>query len=323
MLSSIQSLHTITVCSPKFLLAMASCLSLRSKTVCVRAAHLLLSSILQLLWPTGRRFPLFLASHCAIVWVASSPVTVQPRVALSSLMQRSYADDAVLYTTSHENLCTMANEFISCASDWGLTVSITKTKAMSVGPGRVCTDLPVLGGDDVISCQDDFTYLGSNISGDGQLDHEIASRLAKASRAFGSLADPIFRNTSLSLGTRRYVYQACVLMVLFYASESWTLKAPQLHRLEVFHHHCIRVILGVSRDQQWQDRISSEELARRFGMPSSMAEVVRCHRLRWLGHLGRMEDSRLPKRVLFAEGLNTRPSHGPKKRWRDIAAAGA
>ena len=68
-------------------------------------------------------------------------------------------------------------------------------------------------------------------------------------------------------------------------------------------------------------RISSEELAHRFGMSSSMAEVVRCHRLRWLGHLGRIEDSRLPKRVLFAEGLNTRPRHGPKKRWRDTAAA--
>ena len=27
------------------------------------------------------------------------------------------------------------------------------------------------------------------------------------------------------------------------------------------------------------------------------------------------------ERVLFAEGLNTRPRHGPKKRWRDIAAA--
>ena len=110
-------------------------------------------------------------------------------------------------------------------------------------------------------------------------------------------------------------------MVLFYALETWTLKTPQLHRLEVFHDHCIRVILGVSRDQQWQERISSEELARRFGMPSSMAEIVRCHRLRWLGNLGQMEDSRLPKRVLFAEGLNTRSRHGPKKRWRDFAAA--
>ena len=110
-------------------------------------------------------------------------------------------------------------------------------------------------------------------------------------------------------------------MVPFYASETWTLKAPQLHRLEVFHHHCMRVILGVSRDQLWQERILSEELARRFGMPSSMVEVVHCRRLPWLGHLGRMEDAPLPKRVMFAEGLNTRLRHGPKKRWSDIAAA--
>ena len=77
----------------------------------------------------------------------------------------------------------------------------------------------------------------------------------------------------------------------------------------------------MSRAQQWQERISSMELARRFGMPSSMAGVASCHHSRWLGHLGRMEDSRLPKRVLFAEGRNTRRRHGLKKPWRDIATA--
>ena len=104
--------------------------------------------------------------------------------------ESQFADDAALYITSHDNLCTMANEFISCTFDSGLTVSITKTKAMSAGPGRVCADLPVLCGDNVISCQDEFTYLGSNIRGDGQLDHEIASRLAKALRAFGRQRTP-------------------------------------------------------------------------------------------------------------------------------------
>ena len=30
-----------------------------------------------------------------------------------------------------------------------------------------------------------------------------------------------------------------------------------------------------------------------------------------------MDDDRLPKQILFAEGIAPRPRHGPKKRWRD------
>ena len=67
--------------------------------------------------------------------------TTKSRLEHLDVTESQFADDAALYTTSHENLCTIANEFISCASDWGLTVSITKTKAMSVGPGRVCVQI--------------------------------------------------------------------------------------------------------------------------------------------------------------------------------------
>ena len=40
-------------------------------------------------------------------------------------------------------------------------------------------------------------------------------------------------------------------------------------------------------------------------------------RVRWIGHLGRMEEGRLPKKMLFGELVKKRPCHGTKKRWRD------
>ena len=95
-----------------------------------------------------------------------------------------------------------------------------------------------------------FTYLGSVVSNDGDFFEDIKCRLAKASRVFGCLRLSIFANSNLSLGTKRAVYQTTVLAVLLYGAETWTLKAPHVRRLTVFHNHCIRTILGVSRYEQ-------------------------------------------------------------------------
>ena len=46
----------------------------------------------------------------------------------------------------------------------------------------------------------------------------------------------------------------------------------------------------------------------------SIGDCILDQRLRWLGHLGRMDDDRLPQKLLFGELLKKRPFHGAKKR---------
>ena len=76
-----------------------------------------------------------------------------------------------------------------------------------------------------------------------------------------------------------------------------------------------------ARSQQWHNRLTTKELSERFGMPHEIDVILRHHRLRWLGHIGRMSAIRLPKQVLFVEGVATRPRHGPNRRWRDLIVA--
>ena len=51
-----------------------------------------------------------------------------------------------------------------------------------------------------------------------------------------------------------------------------------------------------------------------------ICDVIMNRKLKWLGHVGRMSDDRLPKIVLFGELKNKHPGHGPKKRWRDLVS---
>ena len=49
--------------------------------------------------------------------------------------------------------------------------------------------------------------------------------------------------------------------------------------------------------------------------------LISMARLRWLGHIYRMEDNRLPKQILFGEIASAkRPQHKPKLRWRDCVS---
>ena len=63
-----------------------------------------------------------------------------------------------------------------------------------------------------------------------------------------------------------------------------------------------------------------KENAAACGMGETMEHLLMKQRLRWLGHLARMESSHMPKQLLFGEVEKKTPSHGTKRRWRDLVA---
>ena len=74
----------------------------------------------------------------------------------------------------------------------------------------------------------------------------------------------------------------------------------------------IRVILG----KTISDRIRNEELRRRLQVISLETRIEQA-KLRWLGHVQRMEVERIPK-IVFNWAPNGRRLTGrPRKRWRD------
>jgi hypothetical protein len=48
----------------------------------------------------------------------------------------------------------------------------------------------------------------------------------------------------------------------------------------------------------------------------TITETIRPHTLRWFEHVLRMEENRIPKRVLYMN-LETRPRSRPRNRWLD------
>ena len=159
--------------------------------------------------------------------------TAKSRLNVVRVTETQFADDAALYATSREAFESVAAGYEQVASDFGLKLSVEKTKRLIVKEEVDLAPVQVQGGS--LDIVEHFPYLGSNISCDGEVTVEISSRIAKACRAFGCLRRPVFQDRNLSIATKRLVYKAAVLSILLYGAETWTLKAPQIRQLNSFH----------------------------------------------------------------------------------------
>ena len=126
----------------------------------------------------------------------------------------------------------------------------------------------------------------------------------------------MFRDSTLSLVTKRMVYRAVVLGVL-YGAEMWTNERAATRKLESFNNKCLRRIMGITRAQQRIKCITSAQVRNKFGVDEILEDVVTAKRLHWLGHVARMNDDCLAKQILFGWLPLKRPAHGVKMRWRD------
>ena len=145
------------------------------------------------------------------------------------------------------------------------------------------------------------------------LDTEISKRIGKASATMAKLTQRVWKNNLLTQNTKVRVYQACIISTLLYGSKTWTTYMRQERRLNIFHMRGLRRILDI----KWQDHIPNNDILTRIGIPS-MYSLLSQRRLRWLGHVRRMEDGRIPKDHLYGQlASGSRRVGRPALRFKD------
>jgi hypothetical protein len=105
---------------------------------------------------------------------------------------------------------------------------------------------------------------------------------------------------------------------LTYASETRTLTKRDRRQLNIFEWKVYRRILGPVCDsvkEHW-GILTNTEIYERVRKPA-ITETVRLNRLCWLGHIQRIEENRIAKRVLYMNMGTTRMRGRPRNRWLD------
>ena len=111
------------------------------------------------------------------------------------------------------------------------------------------------------------------------------------------------------------LYEALVLSTLLNSADLWPFSVTQMEKkLEAAHHRWQRSIVGIS----WKYKVTNEKVREATALPK-LKDIIRCRRLRLLGHLSRMDHYRLPQQALTweTEDFRRRPGR-PRQNWKDV-----
>ncbi|KAJ4433090.1 hypothetical protein ANN_15347 [Periplaneta americana] len=104
--------------------------------------------------------------------------------------------------------------------------------------------------------------------------------------------------------------------VLLYGCETWTLTLRE--EQSVFENKVLRKIFGSKRDEvagEWR-KLYIAELHAFYSTPDIIRNI-KSRRLRWAGHIARMDESRNAYRVLVGRPEGKRSLERPRRRWED------
>ncbi|PSN52346.1 hypothetical protein C0J52_18094 [Blattella germanica] len=91
--------------------------------------------------------------------------------------------------------------------------------------------------------------------------------------------------------------------VVTYACETWTLKKKDIQKLLIFERKILR-------------KITNDEL-NKIIKNKNIVNYIRAQRLAWFGHVCRMSEDRIVKKLFQWKPLRTRCQGRPKIRWED------
>ena len=230
------------------------------------------------------------------------------------LQDLDFADDIVLVSDDFQKMQEKTNRIDTCSKAVGLNINIKKTEILVVNEEKFMNDSEhvIEVRDQKLQNVDNFTYLGSKISKEGDIMVELNTRIGKAIGALKKF-NKIWKNKSISIKTKMKLYRANVVSVLIYGCETWQLTEHQEDKLNAFDYNCLRKIMKIS----WKDKVTNEEVRRKANIPP-VTQIIRKQRLSWFGHVIRMDRDRLAKNIINWEPPYSEAKRGrPQTSWKD------
>lgn len=160
-----------------------------------------------------------------------------------------------------------------------------------------------------------ITYLGVQITEDGREEEELKVRLTKGDKAAGALSS-IINSKLVSRKAKIQLYKTVLRPTVTYGCEIWKLGTVRESKLLVWERKILRRIYGGRKvEGEWKRR-TNKELQELYKGPT-IVQYIKQQRIRWLGHIQRLDNNRMTKKVLQTSSIGTKAKGRPRSRWKN------
>jgi hypothetical protein len=105
--------------------------------------------------------------------------------------------------------------------------------------------------------------------------------------------------------------------VVTYGAETWALTKKEEQSLLIFERKMFRRIYGPKyQDVEWKIRTNRE--LEELNKGENTVKWIKGQRISWLGHLERMEEDRMAKKIFTQELTGSRRRGRPGRGWREV-----
>ena len=212
-----------------------------------------------------------------------------------------YADDDGVVSQSPEQLRNMMGVIVVVCAAFGLTVSDAKTEIMCLsakGMPESTATFSVEAAGQVYNQTNEFIYLGGNVNQNADLSIEVNRRVRNAWCSFRKYTPELYDRPSAPLELKIRILRADVLETMLYGCATWSPRASNYDTLRRAHHRFLTRCIGWRKHNSADKPISYLDTLLKTGSENIEA-ALRRRRILFAGFVARMEDTRLPKCVMF------------------------
>ena len=160
---------------------------------------------------------------------------------------------------------------------------------------------------------DGFVYLSGMVTEDGHSAAEVRRRTQAGANAWRKV-EGVMLDRKISKKLKGKVMRTCVTTSCLYGLEKMALtEQQQQQKLQVCENNWVHRITRTKS----VDRRRMNDLRKEVGMQCSLTGRLVRSRMRWAGHLVRMDASKLAKRAEVEKHQGRRKMGRPQLRWED------
>lgn len=225
-----------------------------------------------------------------------------------NVSEYAFADDIAIIARSEKDLEENINIWNKVLTENGMRLNKNKSKVMTINEER--KEIHIRVERELLEQVDSFQYLGIILDQKGRQDTELNNRIKKANRAYYAMSKCLINKKEVSPQTKMKVYKSIYRPILTYGCESWVLSTKDKSKIRATEMKYLRRARGVTK----LDRMRNEQIRTDLNI-ESVEEYIEQRQLGWWGHLQRLSNTALVKRIWESKPPWKKKRGRPKETW--------